>query len=158
MDPWVCPAKFPTRRWCFGLESRHGKHIFSMISTLRTSTSSFQSILQYINVLERFPEVFEWLWKIFVLCQIQRENCGKLHRLFQVGQRPNFHILKSISFSRMGKIKQDSLVIGNCMIRKFTFITWNAFFPQNWGKSSKISPSSEDVPVCRIWYVFHKQM
>ena len=115
----------------------------------------------YYNILmflKRFPEIFEWLWKIFVSCQIQRENCGKLHRPFQVGQRPNFHILKSISLSRMGKIKQDCLVIGNCMIGKFTFITWNAFFPQNWGKSSKISPSSEDVPVCRMWYLFHKQM
>ena len=29
------------------------------------------------------------------------------------------------------------------------------FLSQTWGKSSKISPSSESAPVCRIWFVFH---
>ena len=31
------------------------------------------------------------------------------------------------------------------------------FLSQTWGKSSKISPSSESAPVCRIWFVFHKK-
>ena len=31
------------------------------------------------------------------------------------------------------------------------------FLSQTWGKSSKISPSSESAPVCRIWFVFHQK-
>ena len=138
-DPKGLEIWFSKWGWYFGTEAKHG-----------TDGTFHIYIQQNLSLAEvtYFPDV---------QCSVST-YCMLLEKVFLGALliQEVFHPF-CFSFIKSGEICGNITPTPSSWTKTRLSSLETHFLSQTWGKSSKISPSSESAPVCRIWFVFHKK-